>query len=166
MEEVRVAFRQQREVFVGDAALESRPAPLHALDQHLRPRLQVDHEVRHRRARRERRVDALVERELVAAEREAREERVLVEQEIRHRRAREEVRLRERLELPRALEEEEELRRQRVARHVLVELAEERVLRRLLEQQFRAHSRAQPPGERGLARADRPLDDVAQPLHR
>ena len=42
----------------------------------------------------------------------------------------------------RALEQEEELRRQRVARHVLVEARDERVLLRLLEQQVGAERRA------------------------
>ena len=60
--------------------------------------------------------------------------------------------------MPRALEQEEELRRQRVARHVVVEAREERVLVGLLEHQVGAEARGQAAREAGLAGADRPLD--------
>jgi len=111
-------------------------------------------------------VDLLVERELVRRQREAREQRVLVEQEVGHHRPREHVGLRERLQHARALEQEKELHRQRVALHVLVEAREERVLFGLLEHQIRAEARGQAARQAGLARADRPFHhQMAQLIH-
>ena len=63
----------------------------------------------------------------------------------------------ERLEHAGALEQEKELRRQRVARHVVVEAREERVLRGLLEQQSAPRRAAEAAREAGLAGADRAL---------
>src|SRR5690606_22878199 len=108
----------------------------------------------------------LVERELVAREREPREKRVLVEQEVADDGAAEHVRLRERLQHARALEEEEELRGERVARHVLVEAGEEGILLRLLEDEVAAEAGGEAPGEARLPRPDGPLDhDVPEPMH-
>jgi Na+(H+)/acetate symporter ActP len=67
------------------------------------------------------------------------------------------VGLGQRLEQPRALEQEKELHRQRIARHVVVEAREERILVRLLEHQVRAQARGEAAREAGLARADRSL---------
>ena len=63
------------------------------------------------------------------------------------------------LEQPRALEQEEKLHLQRVARHVVVEAREERVLVRLLEQVLGVEAKAELAREARLARADRPFDD-------
>ena len=110
VEEPRVAFGEQGQVIVADPAFEERGAAPDAFDKDSRLGLQVHHQVRHRGVRAQRVVDALVERELVAGQRYAREQGILVEQEIRYRGAPEHVGLCERLDLLGALEEEEELR--------------------------------------------------------
>jgi hypothetical protein len=108
----------------------------------------------------------VVQGELVARQRDAREQQVLVEQEIRDRRPREHVGLLERLDHARALEQEEELRRKGVARHVLIEARDERIFRRLLEQQLRRKPRRKAPREARLAGADRPFHhQVAKLIH-
>src|SRR5204862_7345237 len=91
--------------------------------------------------------------------------RVLREREVCDGGLLEEVGLPERFELARALEEEEELRRQRVARHIPVEQGQEWIRVRLLEQQRRSHARGQALREGGLAGTDRSLDDDVAMLH-
>src|SRR5207244_5282980 len=119
-----------------DTALVASPAAPYSFYQRAGRCLQINNEVRHRRPRTQRLVDFLVQGQLVARQRDAREKRVFVEEEIGHRRLAGHVGLNQRLEHSGALEQEEQLRRQRKARHVLVTTGEERVLRRLLEQQL------------------------------
>ena len=72
----------------------------------------------------------------------------------------------ERLDHARALEQEKQLRRQGVARHVLVEAGDEGILLRLLEQELDRQPRCEPAREARLAGADRPLHhQVAEPIH-
>ena len=118
VEVAAVGVGEAREVVRRDRALEVDAAPVHALDQRLDRRLQVDDEIGRRRLRLQVRVDLLVERVLGVGQVEPREQRILVEQEIGDRRAPEHVELADAAQLVDALEQERELRRQRVARHV------------------------------------------------
>src|SRR4029079_2679327 len=93
-----------------------------ALDQRFRLRLQVDDQIGNDGLGFQVRIDLLVQGEFVVRQIQLREQRVLVEQEVGDRRAAEQVRLRQRPDLVDALEEEVELRRQRIARHVPIEL--------------------------------------------
>ena len=104
-------------------------------------------------------VDLLVERVLVVGQVEPREQRILVEQEVGDGRLAEHVELRQLAQLVGALEQERELRRQREARHVVVEARQERIVLGLLEQHFRVEVLGELAREAGLAGADRPLDD-------
>src|SRR4249920_1502886 len=70
MEEACVALRQQREVFLADAALVAGGAAAHPLGEHRRLRLQVDDQIRHGCARAQCVVHLLIEAELVAVQRD------------------------------------------------------------------------------------------------
>ena len=115
MEKFAVAVGQALQVVGIHAALELHAAPLDALLQRVDRRLQVDHQVGRRRLRGEVGVDLLVQLEFVVVQIQAREQHVLVDQEIRHRAGAEQVALRQVAQLARALEQEMQLRRQRVA---------------------------------------------------
>src|SRR6267378_5883408 len=93
-----------------------------------------------------------------ARERQAREQRVLLEEKIADCEPGEEVHLRELPHLAYPLEEEEQLRRQGEARHVLVEARQERILLRTLQDQGRVQPAGQALGEARLADADRSFD--------
>src|SRR6267378_7627305 len=97
--------------------------------------------------------------QLVARERQAREQRVLLEEKIADGEPGEEIHLRELPQLADPLEKEEQLRRQREAGHVLVEARQERILLRTLQHQGRVQPAGQAPGEARLADADRSFDD-------
>jgi len=167
VEEARVALGEQRQVVLADSPLVGGgPAP-HPLHQRRGRRLQVDDQIRGRRARPQHVVDLAVQREFVLRQREPREQRILVEQEVADRGAAEHVGLGERLEHARALKQEKQLRRQCEARHVLVEAADERIVLRALEHQVARQARAEAAREGRLAGADRPLDhQVAESIHR
>src|SRR5204863_8915181 len=107
MEKARIALGEESEIRLAQRPLIAARAAAHALDQRRRLRLQVDDEIRRRGARSQRLVDLVIERELIARERQARKQRVLVEQEVGDDRPAEHVGLRERLDQPRALEKEE-----------------------------------------------------------
>jgi len=158
MEESAVALCQTAEVVRVHALLVGHAAAAHAVDQRGQGRLQVDDQVRHRRLRRELVEHGAVEPVLGVVEVEAREQRVLVEQEVTHRERREQAGLSEAAQLLDALEQKAQLGRQRVAPHVFVEQRQEGVVAGGLEQQFATPGLGQPPRERGLAGADRPLD--------
>src|SRR5256885_16764103 len=96
--------------------------------------------------------------QLLPREREPREERVLLEEEIADGEPGEEIHLRELPQLAYPLEEEEQLRRQREAGHVLVEARQERILLRTLQHQGRVQPAGQAPGEARLADAHRSFD--------
>ncbi len=136
VKEPRVALGEEGKVVLADAALVSGGATPHPLDQRRGLCLQVDHQFRLGRLRADRVIDLLVQHELVRGERGAGKERILVNQEIGDHGPAEQVGLHERLELSDSLEQKKELRRQRIARHVLVEASQERVLPRLLQHRF------------------------------
>src|SRR6185503_4666016 len=95
-----------------------------------------------------------------------REERVLGEREVGDDRLGEEVGLAQALQLLHALEQEKELRGQRVAPHVAVELREEGIGLRVLEDHLGAEPLGEALGEAGLAAADGAFDDDVAVLHR
>ena len=135
---------------------------MHAPQQHVGRRLQVDDEIGRRHVAREQIVEPLVDEQLVVVEIQIREDLVLVEQVVADRRLAEEVGLPQRRLLAVAVEQVEELRLQRRAGTVGVEVGEERILG-FFEHDRRVEARAEPLGQRGLARADRPFDrDVAE----
>ena len=122
-------------------------------------RLQVDDEIRRRRIELERLGDLLVQTELVRIEIELGEELVLLQQEIGDPHGREHVALANLLDLPSALEQEEQLRWQRRVAPILVEALEKRVLLGLLEDQLAREALREPLRETRLAYADRSFDD-------
>src|SRR5208282_2427653 len=154
-----VGVGQPRQVMFRDAALVVDAALVHALDQGAHRGLEVDDEVRGRRLGLEVRIHLFVECELLVAQVEAREKRILVEKEVCYRRAPKQVELGEVPDLVDALEQEVELRRQGEARHVRVEAPQEGILLRRLEQGVAIEVRGEGSGEARLARADGPLDD-------
>src|SRR5437773_1963108 len=158
IEKAVVAVREQGEILIGDRPLEFYPAPAHPLVQDLRLRLEVDDEIGFRSLRLERVVNLLIQVQLFARERQAREQRVLLEEKIADREPREEVHLRELAQLAYPLEKEEQLRRQREAGHILVEARQERILLRAFQDQGRVQPAGQALGEARLADADRPFD--------
>src|SRR5207302_9921342 len=158
IEKTVVAVREQGEILAGDEPLEFYPAPAHPLVQDLRLRLEVDDQIGFRSLRLERVVYLLIEVQLLARERQPREQRVLLEEKIADGEAREKIHLRELAQLTYPLEKEEQLRRQREAGHVLVEARQERILLRTLQDQGRVQPAGQTLGEARLADADRPFD--------
>jgi hypothetical protein len=162
----RVVVQEEARVGIGDAfqvaALDQRlvadPATRDALHQHVDGRLQVDDEIGPGRIDRELGVHLFVERVLLVIERHTREQPILVEQVVGDAHRIEQVLLPELLELARALEEKEELRREGCGARVAVEALEERILLGLLEDQLAAEALRQPAREVGLADADRPFD--------
>ena len=129
---------------------------------HVGRRLQVDHQVGRRHVAREQLVQPLVDEELVVVEVQVREDFVLVEQVVADRRLAEQVRLPQRRLLPVAVEQVKQLGLQRRAGPVRVEVREERVVG-VFEDDGRVQARAEPLGQRGLTRANRPFDrDVAK----
>ena len=106
--------------------------------------------------------EALVDEELVVVEIQIREDLVLVEDVVADHRLAEQVGLAQRGLLTMAVEQIEELRLQRRAGPVGVEVGEKRILL-FLEHDGGVESCAQPFGERRLARADRSFNrDVAE----
>src|SRR5258708_36358111 len=95
IEKTVVAVREQGEILTGDGPLEFCPAPAHPLVQELRLRLEVDDQIGFRSLRLERVVNLLIQVQLFARERQAREQRVLLEEKIADRDPGEEVHLRE-----------------------------------------------------------------------
>src|SRR5688572_8122740 len=161
----RVRLREAPQVVLGNRRLDGVAALPHAREQRVGRGLQVDHEVGHRRLGLHVLVDAAVELEFRVFEREPREERILGKRKVGDRGLLEEVGLAERLELADALEEEEELRGQRVAPHVAIELRQERVGLGILEEERRSEPLAELLREARLAAPDGALDDEVAMLH-
>src|SRR5258707_10941529 len=159
IEETAVAVGEQGKIFRADRTPEFYAPPAHALIERGRLRLQVDDQVGPRGLGLERVEYLLVQVQLVARERQAREKRVLFQEEIAHGQPVEQVHLRELAQLADPLEQEKKLRRQGEARHVLVKARQERILLGVLEDQGRPQPSGEAPGEAGLADADRPFDD-------
>ena len=130
--------------------------------QHVGRRLQVDDEIGRRDVARQQIVEPLIDEQLVVVEIQIREDLVLVEQVVADRDLAEEIGLPERRLLAVAVEQIEELRLQRGAGPIGVEVGEKRILG-FLEHEGRVEARAEPFGQRGFARADRTFDrDVAE----
>src|SRR5258706_9255145 len=159
IEKTVVAVREQGEILSGDGPLEFYPAPAHPLVQDLRLRLEVDDQIGFRSLRLERVVYLLIQVQLLPRERQPREQRVLLEEKIADGEPGEEIHLRELAQLPYPLEEEEQLRRQREAGHVLVEARQERILLRALQDQGRVQPAGQALGEARLSHPDRNFHD-------
>jgi hypothetical protein len=140
IEEMRVGLVEPLEVAALDLALEGVAAPAYTLDQHLDRRLQPDHQIRHRQVDAELLIDLLVEPQLVVVQIKAREQPILLEQEVGDAGRRKQVALLPLLHLTRALEQEEQLGRQRELLGGLVEALKERVLVRALQHQLAAES--------------------------
>src|SRR5690606_34830113 len=90
-------------------------------------------------------------------QRELGEQNVLLDQEVRHSHRREEIILPQVLQLTDALEKEEKLRGERETARIAIEALKKGVLLRLLEHEIGAVVLGKPPGQRGLAHADRPF---------
>src|SRR5262249_60819320 len=99
----------------------------------------------------------LIDEQLVVVEVQMREDLVLVEHVVADGRLTEQVRLAERGLLAVPAQQEEELRLQRGARPIRVEVGEERILG-FLEDDAGVEARAESLRKRGLARADRSFD--------
>src|SRR5712691_676736 len=119
IEKTVVTIRKQGEILPGDRPLEFYRAPAHPLVQDIRLRLEVDDEIGFRSLRPERVVYLLIQVQLVARQRQPREQRVLLQEKIADGEPGEDIHLRELPQLPYPLEKEEQLRRQREAGHVL-----------------------------------------------
>ena len=159
IKESAVTFTEPVQVHFRDAGFHRDAASLHALHQRFRLCLQVDHEVGNGGLRLQMIVELLVQGQLVVVQCEARKERVLVEQEVGDDACVEQVCLRQVAQLVHALEQEEHLRRQCIARGVAIEAFEERVFLRQFQQRLCMHRIGQPARKRGLAGADRAFDD-------
>src|SRR5947199_10780183 len=156
-------LRQPLQVLRRDGALEVPVALAEPAQQHLRPRLEIDDEVRPREPLIEHLEDLLVELELVRAQRDRGEDAVLGEEVVRDDALREELELAE-LPLPAiALEQEEELGLEGMPLRVLVESPEEGILLDLLEEEPRPELGGEPPREGRLADADGALDRDVPP---
>ena len=158
-----VGIGEPLEVVELDLLLHRDAALAQPRQQRFRPGLQPDHEVGLAQLRGDRRVHLRIEPVLLVAERQLGEDRVLGEHEVADHALAEHARLGHATHLALALEQEEQLGLERIARHVVVEAVEERVLGRLLEHQLGADAASQQVRQRRLAGADRPLDgDVAK----
>src|SRR3989441_9954811 len=156
-------LRQPLQVLRGDGAFEVPVALAEPAQQHLRPRLEIDDEVRPREPLIEHLEDLLVELELVRPERDRGEDAVLGEEVVGDDALREELQLAE-LALPAiALAQEEELGLEGMPLRVLVESPEEGILLDLLEEEPRPELGGEPPRESRLADADGALDRDVPP---
>ena len=135
---------------------------MHAAQEHVGGRLQVDDEIGRRHVAHEELVQPLIDEQLVVVEIEEREDLVFVEQVVADGRFREQIGLAHRRLLPVPVQQIEELCLERGAGFVGVEVGEKRVLG-FLQHDRGIEPRAEPLGERGFTGADRPLDgDVAE----
>ena len=112
-----VGVGEPREIVCRNGALEMDAPPVHAIDQCLDWRLQVNHEIRRRRVDFQLRIDLCIKRVFGVGQIEARKQRILVEQEIGDGGPVEKVELPDVAQQVDALKEKSELRRQRVTRH-------------------------------------------------
>src|SRR5438445_750026 len=103
-------------------------AAVHAPQQHVGRRLQVDDEIGRRHVTREQIVQTLIDEQLVIVQVQVREDLVLVEHVIADRRLSEQIGLPQRRLLPMPVEKIEELRLQRRARTIGVEVGEKGIV--------------------------------------
>ena len=155
MKEARVGIDQLLEIIALHAAFVGDTAAVDAFEQHVGGCLQVDHHVRSRHLQAHLGVDLFIQAQLVVVEVDAREHGVLLQQKIGHRAAGEQVALFERLDLTGALEQKEQLGRERVMAARGVETLQKRIFLRLFEQHAGVEGLGQATGQAGLADADR-----------
>jgi len=133
------------------------PPRVDAAKQYFGWRLQVQDQIGLGRVAREKIVETLIDEQLVVVEIQVGEDLVFVEEVIRNRRLREQVRLPQRRLLPVTRQQIKELRLQRRAGTVGVEVGEKRIVG-FLADDVRVESPAEPLGESGFPCADRPFD--------
>ncbi len=126
--------------------------------------LQVDDDVGRGEIAREQVVEALVDEQLVVVERQVREDLVLVEQVVAHRRLAEEIALPQRVLLPMAREQVEELGLERRAAAAGPPVGRKRVLD-VVEDEAGVEPLAEALREHGLADAWRALDREVARVH-
>src|SRR6185312_6325400 len=139
-----------------------RAAAVHAAEEHVGRRLQVHDEIRRGDVVEQQIVQALVDKELVVVEIQIREDLVLVEEVIADRGLAEEIGLPQRDLLAVTIQQIEQLRLQRRAGTIGVEVGEKGIVG-FLEDDRRVEARAEPFCERRFARANRPFNrDVTE----
>src|SRR2546428_7549356 len=156
-------LRQPLQVLRGDAALEVAVTLAEPAQQHLRPGLEIDDEVRPREPLIEHLEDLLVEVEFVHPERDCGEDAVLGEEIVGDDALYEELELAELALLPVALQQEEELGLEGISLWLLVESPEEGILLDMLEEEPRPELGGEPSREGRLADADGALDRDVPP---
>src|SRR5690606_26552496 len=124
--------RRLDRLLVTDAAL------AHPVQQHIRRRLQVDHEIWPRRVDGKMLVGLPVQRQFIGREREIREQGVLLQQEIADAHRVEQIDVGKVQALHGGLEQENQLHRQRMAAGVAVETIEDELFLGLLQRQVGA----------------------------
>src|SRR5690606_6517576 len=159
IKESRVGIAQPFQIVLFDLLLITDPAARDAAHQHVRRSLQIHDEIRRRRIEIERSRHLIVQPELVGIEIQLGEEPILLDQKIRYTHRREQVALSNLLDLPGALEQKEQLRRQSGVFAIAIEALEKRILIRLLQNQLAREARRQALRQTGLADAYRSLHD-------
>ena len=159
MEESRIRFLQTLEIVAIDLLLVADAPPGNPLEQYIDRCLQIDHEIGNRRVDGESGIDLLVQPVLFVVQGQARKQPILVEQIVRDAHCVEEIVLTDVFELTRALEEKEQLRRQRTRARIAIEALEERILLRLLQDQLAAEAAGQTTRKARLPDPDGPFDD-------
>ena len=158
VEEPGIGLRELLQIAALDVLLVADPPLRDAIDQHVHGRLQVHHEIGFRRIDHHPLVHPFIEGVFRIVERHPREQPVLVEQIVRDAHGAEQVFLTHFLQLPGALEQEEQLRLKRRRARVLVEALQERILIGLLQDELPAQRLRQAARETGLPYADRSFD--------
>ena len=132
--------------------------------QHVGRRLQIDDEIGRRHVARQQVEQPLVDEQLVVVEIQIREDLVAVEDVVADRRLLEQVGLPQAGQLAMAVEQVEQLRLQRRAGPLGVEVGEERILG-VFEDRRAVDSAGQPLGQPRLADADRAFDGEIAKRH-
>ncbi len=135
MEKVAIGFRQAHQVIARNVLLVGNIALLDAFQQRVHRRLQIDHQVGRGCLQLQVLVDLAIKRIFLVAEVEAREQGVFFEKEIRDSGLGEHVALAQFAYLLGALEEEKQLRLQRVSLRVLIETRQEGIGGGIFQQQ-------------------------------
>src|ERR1051326_2149773 len=144
-------IRRRDRLFVGA------PALLDALQECIKIRLEIDHEVRPRHLIEEEVVQPVVDHQLGVIERQMREDLRLRERIVGEDQLGEEIALRDVALLIEPREQEKQLRPERGAAFVFVEVVEERIAR-VFEDFRAAETLGEQVRERGFAYADRTFD--------
>src|SRR5579862_5446192 len=163
MEILPERLRQALQILWSDSPLEVPVTFAEPPEQDVGAGLQVDDQIRAREPLVEQLEDLPVELELVGAERDGREDRVLGEEVVSDRAAAEQLALPELALLPVALEQEEELGLEGMAFGLVVELPEEGILLDRFEEEPRPELGGKPSREGRLPDADGALDRDVPP---